>query len=404
MKYVRKVSALERYSLVLHKLYKYHVDGILEGRGEVSAPKLQAAVNQAAEKNPAIRVRLRGVLAFSKWVDSGIAPQVRTLPLSPWDGRSEENAPFLQDPLPVLKGGPIADVLIVPCTDGMTRLVFRTAHAALDGRGFMHWVQEVCKAMRGDELAGSWSTLTDLDVQAQHAADLLPEEPVAPVNCLPVVEPSAAPYQPLAYIWRRVELPGNQGQLLTKAAAFFAESIHAREQGDVGFTIPVDYRGLRTEETGMGNLTGYMRLTVPQGSTPRALMKQLLQKIQAKVDCRTFPNIKTLLWIPVWYMLRGLKPKVDAILYTRTPALPTGGLVSMGLIKPEEYSFPGFEVRTFYGIPGAVGKLNMVFVNHPDSTVVSFAAPRQYNLDGQLDQLLGQFARQFSDNKGLNLE
>lgn len=400
MKYVRKVSALERYSLVLHKLYRYHVDGILEGRGTVNVADLQTAVNMAAEKNPAIRVRLKGVLGFSRWVDSGVAPQVRAIPSSLWDGRSEVHASFLLEPLPVLQGGPIADVLVVPCADGYTRIVFRTVHAAIDGRGFMHWVDEVCKAMRAETLTGSWSTLTDLDVQAQYAAELAPEEPALPVSCLPVVEPSPAPYQPLAYIWRRVELPGNQAQLLTKAAAFFGDWIRQREAGEVGFTIPVDYRGLRTPELGMGNLTGYLRLTVPEGASPRALMKQLLTKIQAKVDCRTFPNIKTLLWIPVWYMLRQLRPKVDTILYTRTPALPTGGLVSMGLIHPSTYSFPGFDVSAFYGIPGAVGKLNMVFVNTPVSTVVSFAAPQQYNLDGQLDRLLERFAQQFSQQGG----
>lgn len=47
-RYTRPLSPLERYSLVLNRLYKYHVDGILEGLGEVDAIALQRAVDQAA--------------------------------------------------------------------------------------------------------------------------------------------------------------------------------------------------------------------------------------------------------------------------------------------------------------------------------------------------------------------
>lgn len=179
-RYSRPVSALERYSLVLHEAYRYHVDGIIEGSGSVSAVALQAAVDLAAAANPAIRVRLRGFLRYARWVDSGIAPRVRLLPPSDWDGNSEQNAPYLLERLQPLRGGPVADVLIVPGSDGKTRLVFRTLHAAIDGRGFLHWVAEVCRAMRGEPLEGSDSILTDLELQEQYA-DKIPEEPTPPI-------------------------------------------------------------------------------------------------------------------------------------------------------------------------------------------------------------------------------
>lgn len=395
-RYSRPVSPLERYSLVLNELYRYHVDGIVEGEGTVDPVALQDAVTRAAEANPAIRVRLRGLLGWSRWVDSGEAPRVQVLPLSDWDGNSEQGADFLTARLQVMRGRPVADVLLVPCRDGRTRIVFRTAHAAIDGRGFMHWVAEVCRAMRGEPLLGSDSQLTDLDIQEQHA-HLIPEEPATPpVSCIPVILPDPAPRGELSYVWRRVILPGNVSQLLPRAAAFLAERAREREAGEVGFTIPVDYRGLRTEEMGLGNLTGYVRLSVAPEASPRKLMVQIAGRIKAYADCRQFPGIRSLLWMPVWLMLRQLRPKVDAILHTVTPALPTGGLVSMGLVQADLYAFPGFRAERLYGIPGAVGKLNIVFVNYPDSTVVSFAAPASYNGGGQLDALIHDFVQHFS--------
>lgn len=395
-RYIRRVSPLERYSLVLNEAYRYHVDGIVEGVGTVQPKVLQDAVNRAAQANPAIRVRLRGFLAFSWWVDSGIAPQVRLLPLTEWDGNSEQGAPFLLERLQPLRGGAVADVLIVPCADGCTRLVFRTLHAAIDGRGFLHWVAEVCRALRGEPLEGSDSALIDLDVQAQYR-DRIPEEPkTPPPSCIPAILPSGRGREPLGYVWRRVLIASNVSQLLPKTAVFLAEWTRRRESGDIGFTIPVDYRGLRTQEMGIGNLTGYVRLTVPDGSTPRSLMQQLNQRLRAFADCREIPGIRMLLWLPVWYMLRKLRPKIASVLYTVNPALPTGGIVSMGNMKAETYSFPGFDARMIYGIPGAAGKLNVVFLNYPGFIVASFAAPAAYNHDGQLDELAAAYQQHFS--------
>ncbi|MGH8444717.1 MAG: hypothetical protein ACREVL_05585, partial [Solimonas sp.] len=339
-RYARRVSALERYSLVINAAYRYHVDGILEGYGDIDPVRLQAAVDRAAEANPAIRVRLRGWLAFSRWVDSGIAPKVRVMPKSDWDGNSERGAPFLNERLDARRNGPIADVLLVPCSDGMSRIVFRTLHAAIDGRGCMHWALEICRAMRGEPLEGSDSRLTDLDVQEQYRAQIQPEPAQAPVSCIPVLVP-AEPGMPdrdvLRYIWRRVVLDRNISQLMPKTAVFLAEWARRREQGPVGFTIPVDYRGFRVQEMGIGNLTGYLRLTVEPDATPRTLVQQLNARIKAYADCRQFPGVKMLLWLPVWYMLRQVRPKIDAFLYKIGPGLPTGGIVSMGTIKLEHY-------------------------------------------------------------------
>lgn len=395
-RYVRRVSALERYSLVLNEVYRYHVDGIVEGIGHVDPVQLQAAVDRAAAANPAIRVRLRGFLAFSKWVDSGIAPHVRPMPPADWDGNSERGAPFLLERLDALCGGPVADVLVVPCSDGKTRLVFRTLHAAIDGRGLVHWVDEVFRALRGEPLKGSDSNLIDLDIQTQYR-DRIPEEPESPPSaCIPVLEPAESGCETLQYIWRRVIINNNVSQLLPKTAVFLAAWARRNTTGDVGFTIPIDYRGLRTQEMGIGNLTGYLRLSVPEGATPRDLMHQLTQRIRAFADCRQFPGIRMLLWMPVRLMVRQLRPKIDTVLYTVTPALPTGGIVSMGSMNAKAYSFPGFQGRMLYGIPGAVGKINVVFLNYPGFVSISFSTPAAYNQRGQLDELVTAYQRHFS--------
>jgi hypothetical protein len=387
---------MEHYSLVLNEVYRYHVDGVAEGVGEIDPQQLQEAVNQAAEANPAIRVRLRGFLGFSRWVDSGIAPKVRLMPLSTWDGTSERDAPFLREKLDPCRSGPVADVLLVPCTDGKTRLVFRTLHAAIDGRGCLHWLTEVFRALRGEPLQGSQSRLTELDIQAQYR-DQVPNEPRAtPPFCLPVLPPAESGREPLQYIWRRVVINNGVSQLLPKMAVFLAAWARRQGPGEVSFTIPVDYRGLRTQEMGIGNLTGYLRLMVPEDAAPRSLTLQLMQLIRAHEDCRQFPGMWIVRWLPVWWMTQQLRPKVDKLLYSKTAMLPTGGLVSMGNLKAENYSFPGFQLDMIYGLPACVGKINVVFMNYPNSVVLIFSTPGGYNHQGQLDELINAFRQHFS--------
>lgn len=395
-RYIRRLSGLERYSLALHGAYRYHVDGIIEGIGTVDPVALQAAVDRAAQANPAIRVRLRGALIWSRWVDTGVAPRVRVFPTADWDGDSEHGAPFLDEKLVPRRA--VADVLLVPCRDGRTRIVFRTLHAAIDGRGCIHWMLDVCRAMRGDPPLGSASRLTDQAVQEAYAERLAPETEPRQAPCIPVLAPPdpGSRATPLRFIWRRVLLDRDVPQLLTKTAVFFAEWARRREPGEVGFTVPVDYRGLRTQEMGIGNLTGYMRLRVPEGSTSRSLVVQLGQRLKAYTDCRKFPGIDVLHWVPVWWVLRKMRPGINAALYEVTPALPSGGIVSMGSLKAPDFSFPGFTAQRCYGVPGAVGKLNFIFINFPDHVCAIFGTPAAYNDGGQLDELVEAFQQHFA--------
>ncbi len=391
-RYVRRLSALERSALVINEIHRYHVDAVIEGIGEVDPQAMQIAVDRAAEANPGIRVRLKGFLGFSRWVDSGVSPLVRLMPLSDWDGNSERGAPFLNERLDPLHGGPVADILVVPCKDGSTRLVFRTAHAAVDGRGLIHWGTEVFRALRGEALLGSHSTITDLDVLAQYR-DRIPEPPKSPPASIPVLAPAESGRE-LRYVWRRVVIKNNVSQLLPKTAAFLAAWARRKQQGEVCFTIPVDYRGLRTQEMSIGNLTGYLRLDVPDGASPRAIMQLINRGIREFHDCRSFPRL--MLWIPIWYMVRQLRRSVDTLLYTVTPGSPSGGIVSMGSLNPEVSAVPGFQPKLISGIPGSVGKLNVVFLAHPEVTTITFSVPAAYNQHGQLDELVSAYKEHFS--------
>jgi len=393
-RYHRKVSPLERYWLVLDEIYPCLATGVIEGIGEIDPVRLQQAVDRAAKANPAIRVRLRGFLGFSRWVDSGVAPRVRQMKLSDWRGDSELHAPFLLERFRALRGQPISDVLVVPCTDGKVRLVFRALHAAIDGRGVALWIDDVMRAMRGEPLLGSTSRLIDLDIQESYKDRIVPEPPVPPTKCIAVVPHGTPPAQP-HYLWRRAIIDRSVSQLLPKAAVFLAQWARRHQKGDVGFTIPIDYRGLRTEECGLGNLIGYLRLPVPDDATPRSVMQHLANRMRGFADCKEVGGIRALTWVGIRRMAQKMERSVKAVLYTESSAVPTGGIVSMAPNRLAGKSCPGFAATTMFGLPAAVGKLNVVITPFDDAMCVIFTAPSDYNHQGQFDEMVAAFERHF---------
>jgi len=401
-RYSRKVSPIERASLVLNEFCNYNCDIIVEGNGTLSVDALCSAVEKAAQVNPGSRVRLRGVLGFSRWVDSGIAPEVREVHAPAWDGRSERNAAFLDDRFDPLAGGPICRMIYLP--GNPMRIVFRALHAAVDGRSLLHWIEEVFRALRGEPLLGSPCTYIDWDIMRkfQDKVDRQAQEPPSTQPNLPVIPCSPRCDMRLRYIWRTVVLPKIVHNVLAKFAIFLAEHARLHAQGRVCFTVPVDLRTLREEVLSLGNLTGYLGIPIEPGNTTRDFSRQLSLRVRNYSDCYRPDLMKKLPWIPMRTIRREIARNMQRSLYEPVPDAMSAGVVSLGNFPLENLSAPNFTPLQLIPIPGFVGKLNVVTIYNERETVSTFAAPQSYNGDGQLDGLLDAFQGRFGEQRALH--
>ena len=385
--YTRLLSPTERFNLAINELYRYNIVALAEGQGSLSQEELQHAVNTAAMFNPGVRVRIKSWLGWSRWVDSGEAPRVHEIQAPDWNCFDERGADFMDGSFEPLAGGAVCDFYLIPGTT--MRIVARALHAAMDARGLQHFVKDVFRVLRGETPVGADSCLTDLNVRRQHQ-DAIKDQPPA-MNCMPILEPRVAVGAPLHYVWRRVIVDRNISSMLPKMALFLAQYAHNRSEGEVGFTIPVDLRGLRADIATTANMTGYLRIKVEPQMTAKQIMQQINQGVKAHVDCIIPAIYKWVPWIPLRLLVRDLRKNADKLLYNANPVLPSGGIVSMGMFKAEDYSCPKFQASTCIGIPGSVGKMNVVIMNHSDHTEVVFSTPAAYNTEGQLDTMITAF-------------
>ena len=394
-RYTRKLSPIERASLALNEFCNYNCDIVVEGQGALSVDTLRSAVDKAARANPGSRVRLRGVLGFSRWVDSGIAPEVLEVRAASWDGRSERGAAFLEERFDALAGGPICKLLYV--RGSPAHIVFRALHAAVDGRSLLHWIAEVFRALRGEPLLGSPCTYVEWDVMRKFqdkvnrgALDAPSTEPN-----LPVIPSSAVRSTRLRYIWRAVMIPGNIPNVLAKFAIFLAQYARRGAHGGICFTVPVDLRTLREEVLSLGNLTGYLSIPIGPGDSTRDFSRQLSLRVRNHIDCYRPDILKKLPWVPLRTIRREIGRSLQRTLYETVPEAMSGGVVSMGNFPLQNLSTPDFAPLAVIPIPGFAGKLNVVTIFTQRHTVTTFAAPESYNTEGQLDALLDAFQSEF---------
>jgi hypothetical protein len=396
-RYTRKLSPIERASLVLNDFCNYNCDIVVRGHGALSVDTLRSAVEKAAQANPGSRVRLRGVLGFSRWVDSGIAPEVQEVRDSVWDGHSERDAAFLEERFDALAGGPICRLLYV--RGSPAHIVFRALHAAVDGRSLLHWISEVFRALRGEPLLGSPCTYVEWDIMRkfQDRVDRRALDAPSTEPGLPVIPCSAVRSTRLRYTWRTVVIPGNIPNVLSKFAIFLAQYARRRAQGRVCFTVPVDLRTLREEVLSLGNLTGYLSIPIEPGDGTRDFSRQLSLRVRNYIDCYRPDILKKLPWVPLRTIRREIGRSLERSLYEPVPGAMSGGVVSMGNFPLQNLSAPDFTPHEVIPIPGFAGKLNVVTIFTQRHTVTTFAAPESYNLDGQLDALLDAFQGEFGE-------
>lgn len=388
-RYARKLSAIERASLALNEHCKYNVEIVVEGDGPLGADTLRRAVGIAAQANPGSRVRLRGALGFARWVDSGIPPVVHERAAPAWSARSELGAPFLDEKFDALAGEPVSDIVFVPGRPA--RIVFRALHAAIDGRSQVHWIAEVFRALRGEPLLGSPCTYSDWEVMrkfqdrvdTQALAQPQETEPNIPViPCSPARKPGAR------YVWRSISMPNLIPNVLAKFAIFLAQYARRHEPGRVSFIVPVDLRTLRENVLSLGNLTGYLVLPIEPGDTTRQFSRRLALLTRQHADCHRTEVLRKLPWLPMRVIRRAIGENLERTLYEAVPDATSGGVVSMGTFPLQAVSAPQFTASLVVPIPGFAGKLNVVIMPDERQTVVTFAAPESYNLEGQLDELV----------------
>lgn len=356
MTYTRMLSTIERYYVSCDT--QHHTpcvnQMVVEGKGYIDEKQLRSAVTKASYANPGSRVKLVGHLGFSRWVDSEHSTPLRIVH-SDWNGCTNENAEFLLHPLPT-RTGPTSEVVLVINKETYF-IIFRTHHGAMDGRGTLHFAQDVFRCLRGEQPIGENSRINDMQLAKSvnnhsTATALGPDISAATGEAITDTSNETSPSHSL---WLRHTLTGKHKNLLAKVALEIAAYARTNHTDPVRFQIPVDMRPHKKDLYSTANLTGGIVVNVDENSSEADWNSDIKQQLSDKKETeipsffKIFP-FHLLNWVPTRLIRKSnnnlIKKRRDNSVF-RT----TGIISNLGLLKIDQFMFDGFLANTSYFIP-----------------------------------------------------
>jgi len=342
----RDVSPLEcSYLASDSETQSYFVNQfIVEGKGSIKLIDLQRAVRKAAEINPGIRLKLKGYWGKRYWSDDGIFPHVESYH-SNWGGLTQKDAGFLGRKIDC-RNGPCAEVILLQST--RPKIIFRVHHAICDGAGTLHWIEEVFKALRDEQLEGSDGRSYEWEIAQEYSV----AKPSIEIHPWAPVKNQRLDNALFEFNWQHFQIPGEATKITPKIIKILANlAWNHQPNGYVCFRIPSDLRRLVEDgNTHMGNLTGVIDIVVKPHHEVDDIAKIIISEKRKNKDLSVFPKN---LWLANWLPKFMFSPSANYFKkqYKAGYCNLTGIISQLGKVKLESLSYPDFRATGLFAIP-----------------------------------------------------
>ncbi len=266
---------------------------IFEGLGTVPAARWRAALADATQANPGARLCVVGSNRKARWRSDGPPPRLRTVADCGWDGRSEVGADFIWAAPLAIDQGPCCELVIAPRA-ASSLAIFRAHHAAMDGRGLLHFAAETFRALRGEPLLGTNAGFTDIELPVamgtwySHARGAKTQPLTGPIQGSEWGNP-----------WRRITFTGNRKDIMARVAVAMADYYHQHSTGPAVITVPVD---LRRHVPGLHstlNFASGLMVRLYRGEGVTAFQRKLGHMLDHNLETAYYRIVEVLHWLPM---------------------------------------------------------------------------------------------------------
>ncbi|MGE5372055.1 MAG: hypothetical protein ACM3QZ_08720 [Solirubrobacterales bacterium] len=342
-KYRRQLTSTEKIYVATNRISSpCATQLILEGTGTLDRSKWLDAIARSSEANPGTRLIARGALGCSYWADSGMNPELLEADASAWSGYGPEGAPFLQERLSC-KGKTCQVVFL---HGNSPRILFRSHHAVMDGRGTFHWIEEIFRALRGEPLTGNRSRITE----SQLARSFQKEGRTPAPHRFPAVTGPAVGTEP-GFRWGRVTFPGHVKNFMCKTAVLLAhETWKIYPRCPIRYALPVDMRSRMPGLKSTGNLSNLIYLDITPKTTPESLQENLRVQLANKNDGKLFWQDGLIRFFPLAMIERSVKQEIRskqaAGLYRNS-----GIISNIGKLDTSGFEGGGFKATNISFVP-----------------------------------------------------
>ena len=293
-----------RWTLERNRQIFFAIEGSVES--EIPVDAWRQAISLTTQANPALRLRWKGILGWSRWDDKGEPPQLRMLDHVDWRFDSSEHMDFLEAWPINLRSGPVVEFIVVKRPGGRLLLVMRTHHAVMDGMGGFHVLCELFRALRGEPLLGS--NVTFSDAQLVEAINP-PKSPSMRVPTCRLVEYEVAEVLRIGSSshtdlkgdhWQRFSLGSGHTNALSKIACAMARLAHQRSALPAVIAVPVDLRRHLPAIRSVTNFSSMLVVKLLPGEGPEIFQTRIRELLRAKAELSVARGFNLIRWFPMW--------------------------------------------------------------------------------------------------------
>lgn len=362
---------------------------VLEGCGTVDPAVWQAALDRVAAVNPGTRLRLLGKRRRARWISDGPPPQLRVVDDCAWDGRCSAGAEALFAGRLALEAGQVAEVIVVraqPQASEM-KLIFRVSHAAMDGVGVIHFMQETFRALRGEPLLGSNAGFTDTELMLSASRPVIwpPRARLAHMT-------GGAQGDERGGIWRRISIEGPQPNLLPRLVALLGEYAHRHSDKIARIAMPSSLRRHVPKLLATTNFVNTLYLDLPAGADldVEDIKERLRILHDGNADLSFHRMFELLRHLPFAWLdgMLGVTEKS----YRSGRFFETAVLSMLGSYKKSQFSGGGFAATTLYVLP-QLDNVFLMVAGLQGNYEITVGMRRVFASNGRLEDFLAYLAQ-----------
>lgn len=359
---------------------------ILEGEGPIDIDGFRRAVSRAAQANPGSRLRLAGNSLRARWIPDGQEPKVRTVSNCTWDGMSHVGSGFIRADELSANEGVTGEFVVATAPSGKKQfIVFRNLHSIMDGMGYMHFLQEVFRAMRGEKLAGTNAFFREADLMLSVDSDRRAQIRYKDFKVRPAYATGGPRGGEIGDSWQKTVIEGPLMLLSARVSAAVAEFAHRYSDTKARIAVPVNLRRHMPEISSTMNLTGLQYIELFKGDSFMKFQQILHEALKKNNDTNYAKSSELLRMLPFSWMER---------LSCRTPRnylkhriIETIMVSDLGGFKAKDFTGGGFSATQLFGVPlpgNAFGLLSTL----DNRVAVTIGMPKVYANEGRLSALM----------------
>ncbi|MER2536173.1 MAG: hypothetical protein ABTQ31_13540 [Rhizobiaceae bacterium] len=356
---------------------------VIEGEGADFEPdRWREALAVASAANPGSRLRLVGGWWRARWTNDGRPPDLRFMERCDWDGLSQAGAEFIDAEPLSLQAGRTAELILINRSPRGRLIVFRFLHAVMDGRGALHFLADLFRALRGDPPAGSNAGFSDADMMRRLGPGKAKSELVFTRRLTGRPRGKVPGYQ-----WRRVFLDTDGRNILARVAAIKAAYFHRHSDLPALISVPVDVRARMPGLFATTNFCNALLVRLDKGEGADIFRRRL----QAMIDNRMDLYCPRMLGLLKVFPLRLLDRLVSGRQgdYRGRGAVDTAMISNLGRLDSSEFSCGGFRPSRLFIVPPFNSQVYSLLVGMDDRVELVLGMPNVLAGDGRFDDFVG---------------